>query len=54
MAEAIKYRGGIPSVRWRVLSTDLSSRHQYGERCAVQISHIISTDVGVQYTTKTA
>ena len=52
--EAHRQHGGGCGVRCRVCSTDLS-HYQYGQRCAVRMSHIISTDKGVQYrTTETA
>ena len=46
--------GGTSSVLMRVCSTE-KAHNQYGCRCVVQMSHIISTDESVQYkTTKTA
>ena len=45
--------GGIPSVRWKVFSTDVL-HHQYGGH-AVWTCHIINTEEGVQnMATKTA
>ena len=35
MVEGIQYGGGISSVRWKILSTDVA-HHQYGGASSVQ------------------
>ena len=63
MVEGIQYKGGISSIRWKIISTDVS-HHQYEGgassvqwmACRVWTCHIINTEPeGVQYmATKTA